>query len=218
MAHFRDRTHAAEVLIALLPATVDRDWIILGLARGGIPIAARIAEAVGAALEVLIVRKVGVPGNPELALAAVTAAGPERMVVNETVRRLHHLTPDEVNVLCGPAVAEVNRRRMRWFGGAQEQSLHRRRVLIVDDGMATGTTMLAAIRVVRQLGAAQIGVAVPTALGTSLRNLPADIAPILCPHPAETASSVAAAYDSFPQVEDDEVVDLINSFKTRATS
>ncbi|MEN9410154.1 MAG: hypothetical protein RL216_2128 [Pseudomonadota bacterium] len=218
MAHFHDRTDAAEVLISLLPATVDRDWVILGLARGGIPIAARIAQAVGAALEVLIVRKVGVPGNPELALAAVTGPGPERMVVNETVRRLHHLTPDEVNLLSGPAVAEVNRRRMRWFGGASELDLHRRRVLIVDDGMATGTTMLAAIRVVRHLGAAQIGVAVPVALGTSLHGLPADIAPVLCPHPADTASGVGESYAYFPQIEDQEVIKLISKFKARTPS
>lgn len=218
MAHFRDRADAAKVLVSLLPAIVDRDWVIAGLARGGIPIAARIAEALGAPMEILIVRKVGVPGNAELALAAVTGPGPERMVVNETVRRFHRLSPDDVNRLSGPAVAEVSRRRKRWLGGAAELDLRRRRVLIVDDGMATGTTMLAAIRVVRQLGAVQIGVAVPVALGSALHGLPADIAPVLCPHPADAASSVGEAYESFPQVADDEVPALIAKLKARAKS
>lgn len=211
MAHFRDRNEAAKVLISLLPASVDRDWIILGLARGGIPVAARIAEALGAPLEVLIVRKVGVPGNPELAVAAVTGPGPERMVVNETVRRFHRLTPDEVNVLSGPAVAEVNRRRTRWLGGASELSLQWKRVLIVDDGMATGTTMLAAIRVARQLGASQIGVAVPVALGTSLHSLPADIAPVVCPYPSDPESGVGSSYAAFPQITDNAVISMIKA-------
>lgn len=210
MALYRDRAEAADVLISLLPATIDRDWVIMGLARGGIPIAARIADALGATLDVLIVGKVGLPGDPELALAAVTGPGPERMVVNETVRILHRLSPDQVTTLAAAAVAEVRRRRNLWLGSAGEQTLDRRRVLLVDDGMATATTMLAAIRVARQLGAAQIGVAVPVALGASLRRLPADIAPVLCPHPGAAASGVGAAYAAFPQITDNEVRDLLH--------
>ena len=211
MAFFRDRADAAEQLIPLLPATVNRDWIILGLARGGIPIAARIADALGARLDVLILRKVGAPGNPELALAAVTGPGPDRMVVNEAVRSYHHLTPEDVEILAAPAVAEVARRRKLWLDGADLPSLQGRDVLLVDDGMATGTTMRAAIGMVRHMGAARIGVAVPVALGNALRHLPADIAPVLCPHPADPASAVGAAYAAFPQVEDQEVRDLIKA-------
>ncbi len=209
MAIYRDRADAAERLIPLLPATVDRNWIILGLARGGIPIAARIAKALGARLDVLILRKVGAPGNPELALAAVTGPGPERIVVNDAVRTFHRLSLDDVARLSAPAVAEVARRRKLWLDGAPQPSLQGQHVLLVDDGMATGTTMRAAIRMVRHLGAAQIGIAVPVALGTSLRDLPADIAPVLCPHPSDPAPGVGAAYADFPQVTDHEVRDLI---------
>ncbi|MEY4698206.1 MAG: hypothetical protein RIT14_2634, partial [Pseudomonadota bacterium] len=111
MALFRDRADAASKLVALLPATVDRDWVILGLARGGVPLAAAIARALHAPLDVLILRKVGVPGDPELALAAVTGPGPDDMVVNETVRRLHAIPTDRLPILAAPAVAEVRRRR-----------------------------------------------------------------------------------------------------------
>lgn len=207
MALYRNRADAAEGLIRLLPATVDRHWIILGLARGGVPIAARIAEALGARLGVLILRKVGAPGDPELALAAVTGPGPERMVVNEDVRIFHRLSPDDVATLSAPAVAEVARRRKLWLDDATEPNLSGRHVLLVDDGMATGTTMLAAIRSVRQMGASGIGVAVPVALGNALRRLPTDIAPVLCPHPAEDMPGVGAAYAAFPQVTDPEVRD-----------
>lgn len=88
---------------------MDRHWIILGLARGGIPIAAQIADALGPQLDVLVLRKVGAPGNPELALAAVTGPGPDRMVMNEAVRTFHRLTLEDVARLSAPAVAEVAR-------------------------------------------------------------------------------------------------------------
>lgn len=205
MALFRDRADAASKLVALLPATVDRDWVILGLARGGVPLAAAIARALHAPLDVLILRKVGVPGDPELALAAVTGPGPDDMVVNETVRRLHAIPTDRLPILAAPAVAEVRRRRRLWRGATPEADLLHRRVLLVDDGMATGTTMRAAIRVARQRGAAQIGVAVPVALGTTLRNLPADIAPVLCPYPARDEPGIGAAYAAFPPLTDAEV-------------
>lgn len=215
MALYRNRVDAAERLIPLLPTSVDPNWIILGLARGGVPIAARIAEALGAQLGVLILRKVGAPGDPELALAVVTGPGPERMVVNKHVQAFYRLSPDDVATLSAPAVAEVARRQKLWLDGTTEPSLSGRHVLLVDDGMATGTTMLAAIRLVRQLGASGIGVAIPVALGSSLRRLPADIAPVLCPHPSEDTSGVGAAYAAFSQVTDQEVRDLINNENVR---
>ena len=111
MALYRNRANAAERLVPLLPASVDQDWIILGLARSGVPIAAWIAEASGARLGVLILRKVGAPGDPELALAVVTGPGPERMVVNEDVQAFHRLSPDDVATPSAPVVAEVARRQ-----------------------------------------------------------------------------------------------------------
>lgn len=214
MALYRNRADAAERLIPLLPANVNQDWIILGLARGGVPIAAQIARALGAQLGVLILRKVGAPGDPELALAVVTGPGPERMVVNEDVQAFHRLSPDDVAALSAPAVAEVARRQKLWLDGGTEPSLSGRHVLLVDDGMATGTTMQAAIQSVRRLGASGIGVAIPVALGSSLRRLPADIAPVLCPYPSEHRPGVGAAYAVFSQVTDQEVRDLI---KTRTS-
>lgn len=120
------------------------------------------------------------------------------MIMNEDVRAFHRLSRDDIAALSAPDVAEVPRRQKLWLDGATEPSLSGLHVLLPDDCIATGTTMLAAIRSVRQLGAAKIGVAVPAALGSSLRHLPADLAPDICPHSTEEKPGVGAAYASFP--------------------
>lgn len=203
MAFYRDRADAAEDLIRHLPDEVDRTWVVLALPRGGVPIAAAIAAHLGARLGLLIVRKVGVPGNPELALAAVTGAGPDEIVVNDALRRALGLSDAEVLDLARPEVEEIARRRRLWL--ADEVPLAGRPVLIVDDGVATGATLRAAVEAARRRGAARIGVALPVALGTSLLGLSADVSPVVCPHPAAELSAVGAAYANFPQVSDSEV-------------
>lgn len=209
MPFFQDRAQAAEELIRLLPPEVGRDWLVLALPRGGVPVAAPIARHLGAALDLMIVRKVGTPGNPELALAAVTGPGPVGIVVNEPLRDMLGLADAESARLARPEIDEVARRRKLW--AAPGVLLAGRSVLIVDDGMATGTTLRAALAAARTQGARQIGVALPVALGTSLGKLPADLSPVICPHPSAELSAVGAAYDHFPQVSDDEVAAILSS-------
>ena len=213
MALFRDRAHAAEALIHLLPAEVGKDWLVLALPRGGVPVAAPLARHLGAVLDLMIVRKVGAPGNPELALAAVTGPGPAEIVVNEDLRDFLRLTDEDVTRLARPEVEEIVRRRALW--SAPCLPLDGQRVLIVDDGAATGTTLRAAIEAARRQGALQIGVALPVALGSSLEDLPADVSPVICAYPAAGLSAVGAAYDAFPQVSDSEVAQTLSgSFAT----
>lgn len=207
MPHFHDRAQAAEALIRQLPAEVDKTWLVLALPRGGVPIAAALARHLGAALDLLIVRKVGAPGNPELALAAVTGPGLEAMVVNDGVRDMFGLSAAEVLHLARPQVDEIARRRRLW--SARGLALAGRSVLIVDDGVATGATLRAAIEAARLQGAARIGVAVPVALGQALDRLPAGVSPVICPYPSTELSAIGAAYADFPQVADDEVARLL---------
>lgn len=209
MAYFRDRDDAAEQLVAMLPEEIGPDWLILALPRGGVPIGAAIARHLGAPLDLLIVRKVGAPGDPELALGAVTGPGPEALTINEEVRALLHLSKAEVARLAAPAVEAVAARRALWTAHRTEEPLAGRRVLVVDDGIATGTTLRAALAAIRQQGAAQIGVAVPVALGSSLEALGPDLSPVVCPHPDAWCPGVGAAYQRFPQVPDEEVTRLL---------
>lgn len=209
MTFFRDRAQAAEALIRLLPPEVDRDWLVLALPRGGVPVAAPIARHLEAALDLMVVRKVAAPGNRELALAAVTGPGPAGIVVNEPLRDMLGLADTDVVRLARPEIEEVARRRKLW--AAPGFPLTGRSVLIVDDGLATGTTMRAALAAARAQGARQIGVALPVALGTSLRRLPADLSPVICPHPSADLSAVGGAYEDFPQVSDAEVFTILSS-------
>ncbi len=196
-----------------MPPQMGPDWRVLALPRGGVPVAAEVARHLGVPLDILVVRKVGAPGNPELALAAVTGPGRAGMVVNEGLQRLLGLTDAEVERLAAPQVEEVARRRALW-SAAPALPLAGRPVLIVDDGMATGTTLRAAIEAALQQGARQVGVAVPVALGSSLRKLPPGVDPVICPHPAAAFSAVGMAYDEFPQVKDEEVARMLGQART----
>jgi len=191
-----------------LPEEIGPDWLVLALPRGGVPIGAAIARHLGAPLDLLIVRKVGAPGDPELALGAVTGPGLEALTINEEVRALLHLSKAEVARLAAPAVEAIAARRALWTAHRTEEPLAGRRVLVVDDGIATGTTLRAALAAIRQQGAAQIGVAVPVALGSSLEALGPDLSPVVCPHPDAWCPGVGAAYQRFPQVPDEEVTRL----------
>lgn len=208
MAFFRDRADAAETLIRLLPPEVGKDWLVLALPRGGVPIAAALSRHLGAALDLILVRKVGLPGDPELALAAITGPGPDERAVNEGLCTTFGLTEADVTRLARPELDEIARRRTLW--AAPGLPLAGRKVLVVDDGMATGATLRAALAAVRRQGAAQIGVALPVALGHALRQLPADVAPVICPYPDAQLAGIGAAYREFPQVADSEVARLLS--------
>lgn len=211
MAWFRDRADAAQALIDLMPSEIDAEWVVLALPRGGVPLAARIAGHLGAQLGLIVVRKVGAPGQPELAVAAVTGPGPERMVIHEGVRSLLGLTDTRLDELAAGQVAEVARRKALW-PDATGLSLEGRDVLIVDDGCATGTTLHAAINEARLRGAHRIGIALPLALRRALDRLPAGTGPIICPHPDAALPAISLAYGSFPQLEDEDVSRALRQF------
>ena len=208
MAKYRDREEAARELFQALPPYVDSSWLVLALPRGGVPIAAAIARNIGADLD-LVVRKVGAPGNPELALAAVTGPERDQLVVNDSVAAAFGLSHEQVRTKAAEAVAQVQDRRQRWNLDERAYPVKGRDVLLVDDGIATGATLRAAIQTVRKQGARSVFAAVPVALGDAIEALGDLEVELICPFPNAPLGGVGAAYEAFPQVSDEEVTRIM---------
>ena len=198
-------------MIAALPPFVDRTWLVCGLPRGGVPIAAAIARHLGAQLDVLIVRKVGAPANPELAVAAVTGPRDDQIVINKAVQRLYGLTDADIHALAIQPAKDVEARRRMWAQDDAPTTVSGRDILIVDDGAATGTTLAAAIAAARQQGARRIIAVIPVALQGALTHLHASDVQVICLHHPDHLSSVGEAYQQFPQVSDVQVADFLST-------
>jgi len=205
---FRDRREAGRLLAAKLTAYANRpDVIVLALPRGGVPVADEVARALGAPLNVFVVRKLGVPGSEELAMGAV-ATGGVRVLNDQLVNRLgipDHLI-DAVAVREGQ---ELARRERLYRGGRPLLDVRDRTVILVDDGLATGATMHAAIAALRQLHPARIVVAVPTASPETCEEMRAEVDDVICAITPEPFQAVGRWYQDFAQTTDEEVQDLL---------
>jgi predicted phosphoribosyltransferase len=206
---FRDRSDAGRLLGQRLAeeGDVPAGALVLGLPRGGIPVAYEVARALGVPLDVLLVRKLGVPGREELALGAV-ASGGVRVLNRELVRRVG-LSSERLRELVAREESELERRELLYREGRRGVSIERRAVVVVDDGLATGSTMLAALRAVRAAGAAAAIVAVPVADSEVCDLLAAAADSFVClqtPHPLR---AVGLWYEDFSQVDDEQVRRLL---------
>jgi predicted phosphoribosyltransferase len=207
---FRDRRDAGVALAARLARYADRDdTLVLGLPRGGVPVAAEVARTLGAPLDVFVVRKVGVPGSEELAMGAVASGGVR--VVNDAV--LDQLgIPESVFLEAAEReVRELARREALYRGVQSGIDPRGRMTIIVDDGIATGSTMLAAVAAVRARDPAAVGVAVPVAsadVTAELRRIADDV---VCVHETLELDGVSAWYDDFRQTTDAEVRALLDA-------
>ena len=205
---FRDRREAGRLLAAKLTGYANRpDVIVLALPRGGVPVADEVARALGAPLDVFVVRKLGVPGSEELAMGAV-ATGGVRVLNDQLVNRLgipDHLI-DAVAVREGQ---ELARRERLYRGGRPLLDVRDRTVILVDDGLATGATMHAAIAALRQLHPARIVVAVPTASPETCEEMRAEVDDVICAITLEPFQAVGRWYQDFAQTTDEEVQDLL---------
>ena len=204
---YRDRTDAGRQLARSLMTFRRPRPLVLALPRGGLPVALPVAEALDAELDVLVVRKLGVPGNPEFAMGAVGEDG--IVVMDQGVRRSLHLTPDEVDLVAARESAEVQRRVAAYRGGSRRLGLTGRNVIIVDDGLATGSTAAAAIRVARCLGAAHITLAVPVGSQDAVDRLEGMADDVLCLQIPSPFYAVGQHYASFDQVSDEEVLAIL---------
>jgi len=206
---FDDRANAATMLLAKLPVLDPGKTVVVALPRGGVPIGAIIADALGAPLDIALVRKVGLPGQRELALAAVTDGTEPRLSINRSVASYAGLTESQIWELAKPELAEIDRRRDRYLGGRPPLPVRGKTVLVVDDGIATGTTMRAALEFLRAQEPAKVIVAVPVAAEDSLEGLDAD--QIVCLKTPDPFIAVGVHYRYFDQVSDDTVVRLLSA-------
>lgn len=203
---FRDRADAGRLLADRLEAYGSRDdVIVVGLPRGGIPVAHEIAKALAVPLDVLVVRKLGVPGHPELAMGAVAGRG-ELLFDPVLIRRLG-IERARIDQVVQGELRELERRETVYREGRDAPRLAGKAVILVDDGLATGATMQVAVRAVRRVGASRIVVAVPVAPEGVGEELKAD--EFVCAATPEPFLAVGAWYRDFGQTSDDEVRELL---------
>jgi predicted phosphoribosyltransferase len=206
---FRDRTDAGRALAERLAPRfrgVPR-LRVLGLPRGGIPVAAEVASRLDAPLDVFVVRKLGVPGHEELAMGAIATGGVR--VVNDDVVRHLGITADTLDRVAAEEQAELLRREDAYRGGRPPLDLAGATVILVDDGLATGSTMRAAVAAVRQLGPAKVVVAVPVAAPQTRDDFAREVDEIVCVATPDPFMAVGRFYEDFTQTTDAEVGDLL---------
>jgi predicted phosphoribosyltransferase/dienelactone hydrolase len=204
---FRDRSEAGRALATKLRHLRGADVVVLALPRGGVPVADEVARELDAPLDVIVVRKVGVPGQPELAMGAIGEDGVR--VVNNEIVRVVGATAADFRRVEQTEREELQRRAERFRGDTPRVDLVGRVAVIVDDGIATGSTARAACQVARAHGAERVVLAVPVAAPDSVRALANDADDIVCVEQPTWLRSVGQWYDDFTQVDDREVVDLL---------
>jgi predicted phosphoribosyltransferase len=205
---FKNRTHAGELLArALRPYAGRADAVVLGLPRGGVPPAFAIAQRLGIELDILLVRKLGLPGHEEYAMGAVGSGGVR--VLQPGVPGLLGVTAAQVEAVTQHELAELERRERAYRGARAPLALAGRTAILVDDGVATGSTMLAAIRVARALSPAQLVLAVPVAPPQTLAALEDEVDVLVCLSAPPLFRAVGQWYDVFDQTSDEEVQDLL---------
>jgi predicted phosphoribosyltransferase len=201
---FRNRTDAGRQLAGKLAPYADRpDVVVLALPRGGVPVASEVARALGAPLDVFVVRKLGVPGHEELAMGAV-ATGGLRVLNDEIVHGLD-IPEREIAAVADRELHELSRRERLYRGDHPPPDVGGRTVILVDDGLATGATMRAAVQALRQQQPARIVVAVPTASPDTCEALKPAADDVVCAMTPEPFFAVGHWYDDFTQTTDDEV-------------
>lgn len=204
VAIFKDRVDAGRRLAEELARYADReDAIVLGLPRGGVVVAGAVAEALRVPLDVLLVRKLGVPGNEELAMGAIATGGTR--VINRDVIRWLEIPDRVVEEVAAREMRELERRERVFRGDRPRIELHGKVAILVDDGIATGATMRAAVSALRSAGTGRIVVAVPVAPPDACARLEMETDELVCIARVEPFGAVGSWYLDFPQATDDEV-------------
>lgn len=212
---FRDRRHAGQVLAELLLQFAHQaDVIVLALPRGGVPVGFEIAQSLHAPLDVFLVRKLGVPGYPELAMGAIASGGAR--VINPDVVESADIPPDAIERVEKLEREELKRREQLYREGRELIDVRGKRVILVDDGLATGSSMRAAIVALRTFHPAAIIVAVPVAPNETCNALRGEIGvdDVVCAHQPELFGAVGYYYEDFTQTTDNEVRELLRQLRS----
>ncbi len=209
MRAFVDRKQAGKELGQELAKHSLHSPVVLALPRGGVPVAAEVAAILNAPLDILIVRKVGAPGNPELAAAAIVAGEPVDIVLNHEIVEAYDLTPADLSSLVSIERKELDRRLAAYDIGRGPVSIANKTVIVVDDGMATGTTAKAALRALRRRGPARIVLAVPVAPSDVVDELQAEADLVVCLRKQEHFRALGLYYLNFEQLSDQVVMSTL---------
>jgi putative phosphoribosyl transferase len=205
---FTNRTEAGRQLADDLKEYAGReDALVLALPRGGVPVAFEVARALGLPMDLFLVRKLGVPGHEELAMGAIASGGVR--VLNEEVVRMFSPPEDTIARVAAQEQEELERRERAYRGGRRDLRLEGRTVILVDDGLATGSTMRAAAQAVRAQDPARIVVAVPVAAAETCDEFRGEVDEVVCTLTPEPFRAVGIWYDDFAQTTDEEVRDLL---------
>jgi putative phosphoribosyl transferase len=208
--YFLDRAEAGRKLAQQLIAYRDRNPVVLALPRGGVPIGVEVASALDAPLDVILVRKIGAPSQPELALGAIVDGDKPEIIINEHVRQALGVPESYIRDAGAVQLREIERRRRLYFGERQPLPVAGRTAILVDDGIATGATMRAALHATRRRQPAAIVVAVPVAPPDTIDLLRQEADAVICLHIASDFAGVGQFYRNFGQVDDATVITMLN--------
>jgi putative phosphoribosyl transferase len=203
------REQAGRWLAERLQGLRGHDVVVLALPRGGVPVAAEIARALSAPLDLLFVRKIGLPWHPELAYAAVVEGSPPEVVINDEVARFEPLSDEELESATRDEIAEIERRRDAYMAGRAALDVTGRDVILVDDGLATGTTARAALKGLRRREPAHLVLAVPVAPVDTVEDLRPLVDELVCLATPEPFRAIGLHYRDFHQLEDEEVLAIL---------
>ena len=206
---FSDRADAGRQLAAAVKAKAYADPVVLALPRGGVPVALEVARAIDAPLDLVLVRKISVDFQPELAAAAVVDGEQLEIVVNEDVVKAAHVSQSYLDTQVQAKLAEIAKRRQLYLKDRTRAAIEGRTAIVVDDGVATGASIRAALHAIRRKNPARLVLAVPVAPAESLAVLQDEVDDIICLATPEPFYAIGAHYADFRQVPDDEVVAML---------
>ncbi len=210
---FRNRIEAGRELAVALAGYMDQQAVVLALPRGGVVVAAEVATALAAPLDLILVRKVGVPFQSELAMGAVVDGGASIVVRNEDVIRYAGIKEADFAAACRSEFAEIERRRQLYLGGRKRAEIRGCTAIVIDDGVATGATTRAALRATRLRDPKQLVLAVPVAPTESLAELRQEADDLVCLEDHDMFGALGHYYSDFRQITDVEVIEVLTRFR-----
>jgi putative phosphoribosyl transferase len=209
---FVNRTDAGRRLAEALSGYREQRPVVLALPRGGAPVAAEIAARLDAPLDLILVRKIGAPMQPELAMGAVVDGAEPIVVRNEEVIRFAGVTASQFEAARQAELAEIERRRVRYLGARARAEIEGSTAIVVDDGVATGATVKAALRAIRKRRPKQLVLAIPVAPAELIDELRREVDVLVCLETPEPFMSVGSCFDDFRQVTDKQVIAILARF------
>ena len=215
---FADRSDAGRRLAEALLKYRDSRPVVLALPRGGVPVAAEIAARLNAPIDLVLVRKIGTPMQPELAMGAVVDGAAPVVVRNADVIRFARVSEAEFEAACAAELAEIESRRARYLGTRARAQIEGRTAIVVDDGVATGATVKAALRAIRKRRPRHLILAIPVAPVDTIGELRSEVDALICLETPEPFLSVGASYDDFRQTTDEEVIAILARFPSQGNA